>query len=164
MMKGKGFSLIELLVVVAIIGILAAVGIVAYSGYTASARITIAKGNQAAVSKYIGNEFMRCEIGEETIFNNTVNCNNITAQGVAQFVTAAMTTFGFENPYGASDGVNTNAIKSGGAAFEDQELGYTIINTQGSNNFTIDTCFVLPCGARTAGVLTNVVSVSVPLN
>ena len=37
-MREKGFSLIELLTVVAIIGIIAAVGVVAYTGYVSKAR------------------------------------------------------------------------------------------------------------------------------
>ena len=59
----KGFSLIELLVVVAIIGILAAVGIVAYSGYTASAKVNASKTSHSTIVKFINAEKTKCDTG-----------------------------------------------------------------------------------------------------
>ena len=58
-MNNKGFSLIELLVVVGIIGILASVGIVSYNGYVWSSKKTSAKNiiqqMSLAQTEYISN-------------------------------------------------------------------------------------------------------------
>lgn len=51
----KGFSLIELLVVVAIIGVLAAVGVVGYQGYIDSTKESVTKSNAKALHQWFLN-------------------------------------------------------------------------------------------------------------
>jgi type IV pilus assembly protein PilA len=65
----KGFSLIELLVVVAIIGVLAAVGVLAYNGYIDSARKTVVKRNFTDTFRFMMAEIAKCDIGiDEKVF------------------------------------------------------------------------------------------------
>ena len=105
--KEKGFSLIELLVVVAIIGILAAVGVVAYSGYTASAKINAVKTQHADITKFIAAEFQKCNLGDSATFCRVTPCATATsescpiASGSSSLAgnVAEMLTISFKNAY-----------------------------------------------------------------
>ena len=123
----KGFSLVELLVVVAIIGVLAGVGIVGYQGYTDAAKERVAMANFNSVKRFIDTELVLLNNNIQTssasirafdtdcattadAFDNSANDvdNNLGAflQGIVCYFSAGAGGYGssFKNPYlGALD-------------------------------------------------------------
>ncbi|WP_086480645.1 pilin [Oceanospirillum sanctuarii] len=107
----QGFTLVELLIVVAIIGILAAVGTPLYQDYTKQAKLTeldsIVDGYKTAVSVCMQmNAAADCDAGSNNIPSavTTGTYSNLDTLGVANGVITAKSVAGL-----ASDG--TKAVK-----------------------------------------------------
>ena len=160
----KGFSLIELLVVVAIIGILAAVGIVAYSGYTASAKVNSSKGSHSTIVKFINSEKTKCDTGASTTLGLVTTAGADAAATCADNVGAgkaatAVSSFNahfqgkkFKNPY------SSGTLATNSCTISDTNVGCTLIATDGSDSLKISTCYETSCTATGTTTLVDIIS------
>ncbi|MBT8446915.1 MAG: pilin, partial [Gammaproteobacteria bacterium] len=112
----QGFTLIELMIVVAIIGILAAVAIPAYQDYTVRARVTeglsLASAGKTAVSEYWASEGSLPATNAEAgmPLSTSISGNEVTSVNVA----GGVITITYARPPIAGNTLTMSPVTAGG--------------------------------------------------
>ena len=126
--SNQGFSLIELLVVVALIGVLSGIGLIAYNLYITASQKKITETNHTNLTKRVMTSMMVCDAGMELILNDENGktkdqCDKMNEENLANFRTALVKHFQngerWCSPYGQYQGGICVAAVIEGEDYED---------------------------------------------
>ncbi|MCF0222183.1 MAG: prepilin-type N-terminal cleavage/methylation domain-containing protein [Fibrobacter sp.] len=133
MIKKQGFTLIEVLVVVSIMGILSSVGVVSFVSAVANARIKDSTFNTKAFVETVAQEAKR--VNETLCLKKTSDTRLTVYKGECSSAGSVFSTFDIEAPSkfvtgGCPTGASTNWIASGTAEFK-PKIGLSAAPSEG---------------------------------
>ena len=164
-MNHKAFTLIELLIVVAIIGILAAVGVTTFSGFQEKAKISTSKANHQTVVKKLNILIQECQMSENGKVKLMLKINDKTKYEKGCWYD--VNTYLFFRQYFTNDLNNSigwtnqhtkepwgrNHVATGGdswACTQEKYIGYSFVNyTTSTKRIDVCTCIASPCSNST---------------
>jgi len=148
----KGFTLVELLIVVAILGILAAVGIVSFGGFLGSSKENATKTNHSNIVSFVTAQITKCSLTDKLDLvgtNGAAVSGGVACSGdAAALATAFKNHFEgsqFKNPYTST----SNAVNSGNSC--SSTLGQTDISGSG-NVISVYTMYKASTACLTASI------------
>ena len=107
--KKKAFTLIELLIVVAIIGILAGVGVPMYNGYMATAKVQSSATNHKNIKSFVAATLTKCSTGSTSVtLGSTARSCNQSAGTWASYFRTYFNALN-KNPYGGTGAPTTTS-------------------------------------------------------
>ena len=146
----KAFTLIELLIVVAIIGILSGVGIPMYNGYMANAKLGCSTSNHKTMVSYTNHALLKCSISSTMVLNDrqgksvTRSCSQPFSQWDG-YMRDHFVGSDFKNCYNSSEklpiGKSSSPAESGVTHYWADNIA--------KNPFYIQTCTAHPCSTTT---------------
>ena len=141
--KDQGFTLIELIITVAIVGILSSIAYPAYINYTARARLAEVKSRMMALSQQL-----------EQLYSNTGSFNGASCTSASPCATPATGTsyfsVSFNSPTSSTYTITATATNNFTTAYTNNPCktlalsstgDKTASGTAGSNTASIDTCW-----------------------